>query len=335
MRTYLTLLAFWGMGMGFVSGQGVTNGDFASGAGSWGCNPEINMESVYGGVSGSNPVAEIDDEVNLCQTISGFIPGDVYVLSYVASRRLGGCPGPDPADVNVSIGSLSTIDSRSNTVWGFTASSFSFVANSSTETLSITPNFPAFTTCGFILDDISITHSGPLAAEVSGLELEDRGNGQVGIRWSVIGEMEGTGFVVERSGNLRDWGLVGRVGNGGTEYDVVDRIGSGDLYYRLSHVDVNGVMRVLRMAQFHAEAGALVGYPNPCVGMYWLEGEGVENGLVQVVDGMGRLHALVPVAREHGRIGLDLGGLERGMYVVQVKSGEAVLREKVIVGGGI
>lgn len=57
--------------------QMVVNGNFNLGNMFWGCNFEINVEMVYGGLLG-NLVGEVDVVVGLCQIISGFIVGSYY-----------------------------------------------------------------------------------------------------------------------------------------------------------------------------------------------------------------------------------------------------------------
>ena len=58
--------------------QTISNGNFNSGTASWGCNPETNPESVYGGSSGTNVVAEVDAAVVMVNASTRFTDGGEF-----------------------------------------------------------------------------------------------------------------------------------------------------------------------------------------------------------------------------------------------------------------
>lgn len=74
----------------------VANGNIASGGADWDVHSgqlgnnapgATNAESVYGGTSTSNPVAEIDDQADLDQALSGLVVGKRYYLTFDAARN--------------------------------------------------------------------------------------------------------------------------------------------------------------------------------------------------------------------------------------------------------
>ncbi|HOZ87805.1 MAG TPA: hypothetical protein PL029_08610, partial [Bacteroidia bacterium] len=109
--------------------QSIVNGAFTSGTSGWGCSPEVNTESVYGGPS-SNAVDEVDAAANICQTVSGFAIGSSYSLSLLASRRTGGCPSPATTNMNITIdgGALAVTLTRTNATFGLTSAAHVFTA---------------------------------------------------------------------------------------------------------------------------------------------------------------------------------------------------------------
>lgn len=140
----------------------VTNGDFSGLHVGW--NQCVNTveayctETCYGGPNGANRVAEIDHQpVTLCQNINGFVIGKIYQLKFKATRRT---QTPTPATVGAIVtingGALNTTVSRSNTVWGFTNETFTFIATQTTHQLKMVPTAGWGGTYGLIVDDVSI-----------------------------------------------------------------------------------------------------------------------------------------------------------------------------------
>jgi hypothetical protein len=336
MKRIVTCLVFLYFLSTFTMGQTVVNGDFAGGIASWGCTPEVNPDNVYGGPSSTNIVAEIDDLVALCQTISGFSIGTAYNLTYVATRRLGGCPGPNPADIVVTIDGLNTIDSRSNTVWAMTNSTYTFTATATTLTLTIIDNFVSFTTCGYIIDDIAISVAPPFAV-LADFELEDQANGEVMLGWKMAEEVNQVAYRVEKSLDGVEWTVLQEVPSLGSVgasngYQLVDQpSGSHATYYRLSVLDQNGAVQVLGTRQFVPSfAGGSLAYPNPSTGLVWIESTGIGEGAFQIVDALGRVNELSPTLREAHRVELDLARWAPGVYVLRTVVSGKVFSQKLL-----
>ncbi|MFN3968232.1 HYR domain-containing protein [Flavobacterium sp.] len=143
-----------------VAPQMTLNGSFASGGDNWnqcGNNVEAyGTEAGYGGSDPFNAVAEIDHEpVTLCQSISGFVVGQTYQLTFRASRRSGAPPTVGTV-ITLDGGALNTTVSRSNGVFSLTPETLTFVATQTTHQLKFEPSAGWGDTVGFIIDDIAI-----------------------------------------------------------------------------------------------------------------------------------------------------------------------------------
>lgn len=262
------------------------NGNFGLGSVNWGCNPEIGSESTYGG-TGLNSVAEVDGSNSLCQAIVGFIPGNTYYVAIQASRRTGGCPSPAVTNVDVSIGSLTTTITRTNTVFGWTQSAFLFTANNVIETLSFSPGTGlGATTCGMIIDNL-IVASSALPVELTGFYGEIKNN-VIQLTWNTGSEKNNYYFELERSENGVDFKKITELGskakNGNSSsnlnYQVIDQEPySGTAYYRLKQVDLDGtfIYSGTIIVEYEKPQSEFTIYPNPGTAPFKINMSGLKN----------------------------------------------------------
>ena len=229
-----------------IRSQIMLDGGFVVGTTFWGCAAETNTETVYGGSDLLNSVAEVDAVAGLCQTVIGLGIGNIYTLSYQCTRRTGGCPSPDSTnmDVTVSGGALSKTDTRSNTTFSWTTTSYNFTALSTSHTI----NFAAgsgfgVSTCGMIVDNISVVLFSPLPIELLYFHVNSPDDKSVIATWETASELNNNFFIVEKSKNSLDWEIVGTLKGAGTstqhlKYSFTDNAPySGISYYRLKQVD--------------------------------------------------------------------------------------------------
>jgi len=307
-------------------GQTVTNGSFSSGTTGWGCNPETGIESVYGGPSGTNFIAEVDEAAGLCQTISGFTIGTSYRLNLEVSRRTT-C-GPALQAMTVTIGNLTGNVSRNGTAFAFAPETFTFTATATTLTL----NFSATTagTCNLILDNVSISPITALPVELTAFSASVQDDSQVAVNWSTASENRNDYFTVERSQDGTGWESVATIaGTNHTDksagYTFTDAVPfTGISYYRLSQTDLEGKQAVLGIQSVEISAGAgLTVFPNPSsdlvtvrgttadMHIYSLSGEDVSNR--------------VPLTAGDQQVVLSISNLAAGTYLLQTSSGRCRL----------
>jgi hypothetical protein len=337
MKRHFTFGLFFCLACTISFGQVVLNSGFTSGTANWGCTPETNPESVYGGPT-ANTVAEIDVLVGLCQTINGLVPGTVYNLNYVASRRLGGCPGPNPATIGVTIANLNTTDSRTNTVLALSPSTFLFTATATSHTLNIFHQFVVNTTCGFIIDDITVTVAVPFPVTLTNFDVTESVNGQANIIWTTAEEADALTFVVTKSLDLQQWLPVAEIPAMGNarSYEVQDWPTAGDMtYYRLQGIDANGQVQDLGTRSILVrKITKPVVSPNPCTVHCCIDFPGIGDGSIWLIDGLGRMVQPAFSLLQENRICLDLRGCLPGIYSLRILvDGKDFVCRVVLVGG--
>lgn len=164
----------------------IKNGDFNATSTDWATscvNVECyGFETTYGGPSGTNHVAEIDDEACMHQDAC-VLPGATYVFSMDASRRTGG--GPDPCICHIKIMGLdasSTIIgtyvdmdfTRTNAAFALTPVTGIPVVNVPASggvvylRVELTDNTPGYLTLGMIVDNLSLVMTSAPAVTPTG-----------------------------------------------------------------------------------------------------------------------------------------------------------------------
>jgi hypothetical protein len=68
-------------------------------------------------------------------------------------------------------------------------------------------------------------------------------------------------------------------------------------------------------------------YPNPCSGMATVQCAQIKNGDIKIFDLTG---SLIYAGRMDGRVDLDLTGLSRGIYLVQVRNDNQVMNQRLV-----
>lgn len=307
-----------------VSGQTVTNGNFSNNTYGWGCNPEINQETVYGGNSGTNYVAEVDQEANLCQTISGFTPGATYKLKFLASRRTTCGPTLQIINVTISGGALSATVSRNGTSFSLAQESIQFTATASSQTLTFTSGTTG--TCNMLIDNIQFQLISNLPVELTDF-FAGAADKQVQLGWTTASELRNDHYTIERSSDNANWIAIGQVKGTGTttqesNYSFTDAEPLNGLsYYRLSQTDLDGIYKELGIRSVMVSGGqALTAYPNPASDV--LTVSGAEDGQeITILDAAGRSVPFSLTSVYYGTSVLDISGLPAGSYLVKTATG--------------
>lgn len=298
----------------------VVNGDFQGGTAGWtGCGAlERNPETVYGGSNGANFTAEVDAAANLCQVIPGFTIGQQYTLTLLASRRTGGCPGPDPLTVNIVVdgGALSTSITRAG-AFNLSVFTITFTATQVSHTLTLLPAFGG-TTCGMIIDDISIV---ALPLSISPLVLNaSRMDTSVALSWEIEDSDQFDQIHMQRNTNGNEWQTILSVDlashhSAGNRYAHTDFPGTVEhLMYRLVKVGGDGgnvFSEVVLVDNSRQEMVML--YPNPATdAVTVVASEEIISVKVAAADG----RIVQDIANPDGNILFT--GLPSGMYHVIV-----------------
>ncbi len=329
-------IALLACGGSVLRAQTMTNAGFESGTGGWNtCPLEINPASVYGGV-GSNLVAEVDgdndpnstaDDKLLCQPISGFTVGAVYMLGFDAARRQGG-PTPTTVSVNVHMDNvLLGVVTRTGT-WSLLREELQFTATATAHNLRITPNFTV--SYGMLFDNFAITLVSGLPVELLRFDARPEGDA-VRLEWATASETNSDHFQVERSPDALTWTPIASVpaaGHSLTElnYSVYDtKPLAGASYYRLNQVDRDGTENIsdTRAVSRTGGTSALALWPNPAtdVAEVWV-GDG--NTDVQLLNQLGQVMP-VPMERTGATLRLQLAALPSGPYLVRMAGGSAAV----------
>lgn len=312
---------------GLCAGQSFVNPGFESGTTGWtDCPLEINSASVYGG-TGSNKVAEVDGHTNaastaddrqLCQTLTGFTIGSVYLLEFQATRRAS---TSTPASVTVTVridDALNVLVTRTGG-WNLVREQFTFVATSTTHTLRITPNFT--TSFGMLFDNFSMTVASPLPVRMLhfGVQAVD---GRVLLDWATGTEQDNTGFAVERSIDLGHWERIAFIPGAGNSqqtiaYQAVDEAPFlGSSYYRLRQIDEDGSAEISPVQHIHLDplGTGLSAWPNPTRSVLHVRTE--DPGNVQVLNALGQQMAVEQRVGQ-GSLELQVAHLPSGQYMVR------------------
>lgn len=305
-----------------IVAQTVLNGNFNSSGTNWGCSPEVNAESVYGGSSTTNQVAEVDVAAGLCQTITGFTSGSYYRLSFKCSRRTTCGPTLQSLNVTLSGGVLNQNVSRNGTAFSLATETFFFIANAASLTLTFTGTTTE--TCNLLVDDIQITLVSGLPVELSAFKMMCAGNGVVA-NWTTESEARSDHFTLEGSADGSSWNELGIVkaqqnsqARTNYAYTIDNAPQNTTNYYRLRLTDLDGTEEILSLASLNCEDGQVILYPNPTQGELIVRASSKE--FEGVFDASGRnVNAAVSVVSKQ-EFHVDLSVFSSGVYYLKVGS---------------
>lgn len=300
-----------------IYAQTIANGNFNSGTTSWGCSPETNTESVYGGSSTTNTVAEVDVAAGLCQTITGLTVGASYRITFLCSRRTS-C-GPTLQSMNVTIGAASKSISRNGTAFSLTTEFVDFVPTATSHTLTFTGTTTE--TCNLLVDNIQVTLVSGLPVELSAFDAicSDAG---VLVNWTTESEVRTDYFTIESSFDGSSWNESARVdaqfnSQIRTEYfHELDQSVSGLKYYRLRLTDIDGTEEILSFVSLNCEHEEVLIYPNPTKGILTVNAS--EKEFAGVFDSSGRKVSEIVRILNKQQFEIDLSSLSAGLYCLQV-----------------
>lgn len=319
----------------YGNSQTITNGDFGTNASGWGCSPDVGTQSSFGGPSGGNKVASVHQSAGLCQTVSGFTIGSIYEISFVCSRTTStGAPNTQTAELSINGGALSaqTI-SRTGGAFSLTGESFTFLATSTSHTITFTGPGSPYGNQGLVFDVISLGYVG-LPIELVYFEVFPNEKGFVQIDWQTATESNNDYFSIERSKNGIDWTEIGREKGAGNSsivlsYSSVDQSPYiGVSYYRLKQTDFNGTLEYSPLKSVNIELyyPEIQLYPNPAQNEISVQGEELDKQEIKLFNFLGqdvtRSATLTKISPSEFQVNIEL--LSNGFYTI--KTGATVKR---------
>jgi hypothetical protein len=302
-----------------IYAQTIANGNFNSGTASWGCNPETNAESVYGGSSTTNTVAEVDAVAGLCQTINGLTIGALYRVSFLCSRRTSCGPTVQSMNVTISGGVATKSISRNGTGFSMTTEFVDFVPTAIVHTLTFTGTTTE--TCNLLVDNIQITLSSGLPVELSSFTASCS-NGSALLNWITESETRSDYFTIDSSTDGSSWKEVAQVdasfnSQTKTPYSYqVDRPADGINYYRLRLTDIDGTEEILSVVSLICENEQVLIYPNPTTGVLTVNAGADE--FAGIFDASGRNVSETIMVLNKAQFEVDLSGFSAGLYYLQI-----------------
>lgn len=311
-----------------ITAQTVTNGNFTSGGTGWGCSPETNPESVYGG-SGSNRVAEVDAAAALCQTIPGFTIGSLYQITFLCSRRTSCGPATQTLDFNIDGGALPTQSISRTGVFNFTTEIFNFTATATSHTIDFDGTSAG--TCGLIIDDIVISLVSALPIELLNFNAFPINNEIVQLSWKTASEMNNDYFTIERSKNGNSWEEIVTLDGAGNSSSLLSYSTNdnhpymGISYYRLKQTDFDAQFEYSDIRSLNIERlgnSQTEMYPNPVNNQITIHANPSDLKEITIYNALGQDVTLLArkIEKEDGKLVLDFSNLGSGIYYIKTKT---------------
>lgn len=185
---------------------------------------------------------------------------------------------------------------------------------------------------------------GPLPVSLISFTVQKINNSEGLLKWKTSSEINSSHFEIERSNDAFSFekiGLVAAAGNSAlpVEYDFNDlNPARGFNYYRLKQVDIDGrfVYTPTRLLRFDfIDDKNISYYPNPTTGQLNISitnSNNTEQKLITVSNSAGAVVNQIKVVSNNTEIiKLNLGGLPRGIYFIQLKSSTINSTRRIIV----
>lgn len=174
---------------------------------------------------------------------------------------------------------------------------------------------------------ISQIGQGPLPITLDGFKAETKMAGGVLLSWITYQEINSLEFVIERSVDLNNWEILGRVaalGSSGSikpySFEDMNAVAAPNVFYRLRQVDADGkygysgIVRVSNRTK-----GRISFYPNPVVSVanvFVADGLNIKQS-IQLFDYSGRLVRTVSV-KSGNLLQINTDGLTPGNYFLRL-----------------
>lgn len=166
------------------------------------------------------------------------------------------------------------------------------------------------------------------------------------VKWTTVSEINCSHFEVERSYDGVNFTLAGvkqATGNSASDisYDYTDPItvSSGNIYYRLRSVDIDGKATYSKIVSLRLNNGpvkSLITYPNPFTSSLKLEmnAEQAETVKLRITNATGQVVLSRDVLVQKGNnvivLNAEIASLKPGIHIIEITTSNGKLTEKVI-----
>jgi Secretion system C-terminal sorting domain len=178
--------------------------------------------------------------------------------------------------------------------------------------------------------DVTLTFNQLLPVELLSFKAVNKGATNL-LTWETASEITNKGFEVQRKNEQGEWDVMGFVkGNGAPSvYNFTDNDPLSISYYRLRQVDHNEKFEYSNIVSVTKERKLNVQvYPNPTHGKVTVQLANEAKAAITVYNLVGQVVITNVVMSTMGE--LDLSGLARGTYIVEIKSEGVIARQKVV-----
>lgn len=183
----------------------------------------------------------------------------------------------------------------------------------------------------------TITWNAPLPVNLVSFSVNQDENNIVRLYWKTASEANASHFLLERSGNAREWLPIKDVLAAGetknlTEYNELDNNPlPGRSYYRLKMVDKDGSYAYSRIISLNLQnrQDALSVYPNPSTGRLFVKD--VDYSSVESVSILNTKGQQVLISNTLTEQGIDLSSVPNGIYSIQIRKTDGKISVKKLV----
>jgi len=237
-----------------------------------------------------------------------------------------------------------TLPQTSSATWVQVGGTFTLGAGQTSVRFRIVNN--ATGGCGndLAIDDITFERV-MSTLPVTGLQTTAvRNNNDVMVKWQTLTETNTSHFVVEKSIDGKNWEALGTVAAAGNsqfkkEYSLNDTKVTGDNYYRIQQVDIDGRFSYSNVVTIKINNSLIKAstYPNPFTNMVQVDikAENNETVIVRLVDMSGRMIKQVKAELRKGANSIainDIKNIPSGMYLLDVNAanGQSIYKTKLM-----
>lgn len=147
-------------------------------------------------------------------------------------------------------------------------------------------------------------------------------NGGVALTWNVGVEENVSGYEVQKSADGSSFSKIGFVAaSGQSSYGFVDSKSSGNVYYRIKSIDVDGQYKYSIVVSLKGQQSAVVmkAFPMPVQNQLTLQHSAAgSNSKIEIVSADGRMIQSVALTAGAQQSTLDLSSAKAGVYFVRL-----------------